>query len=126
MAAKLTGLTQKIAIQLHLVAESCTIRSSRSRAASLETFEYTVVSYMFTAFFIFAKQSLSSRGDVTGYQLHGVTTQKNSTWIFIAVKTSNLDDFQGKGKVVLCLTKHHAMKTYGEWRYSATHSWPRL
>jgi len=31
MAAKLTGLTHRIAIQLHLVAESCTICSSRSR-----------------------------------------------------------------------------------------------
>jgi hypothetical protein len=31
MAAKLTRLTHKIAIKLHLVAESCTILSSRSR-----------------------------------------------------------------------------------------------
>jgi hypothetical protein len=31
MAAELTRLTHKIAIQLHLVAESCTICSSRSR-----------------------------------------------------------------------------------------------
>jgi hypothetical protein len=31
MASKLTRLTHKIAIQLHLVAESCTICSSRSR-----------------------------------------------------------------------------------------------
>jgi len=31
MAAKLTRLTLKIAIQLHLVAESCTVSSSRSR-----------------------------------------------------------------------------------------------
>jgi hypothetical protein len=31
MAAKLTRLTHKIAIQLHLVAESCTICSSRPR-----------------------------------------------------------------------------------------------
>jgi hypothetical protein len=31
MAAKLTRLTHKIAIQLHLVTESCTICSSRSR-----------------------------------------------------------------------------------------------
>jgi hypothetical protein len=31
MAAKLTRLTHKIAIQLHPVAESCTICSSRSR-----------------------------------------------------------------------------------------------
>jgi len=30
MAAELTRLTHKIAIQLHLVAESCTIRSSHS------------------------------------------------------------------------------------------------
>jgi hypothetical protein len=31
MVAKLTRLTHKIAIQLHIVAESCTICSSRSR-----------------------------------------------------------------------------------------------
>jgi len=31
MAAKLTRLTHKIAIHLHLLAESCTICSSRSR-----------------------------------------------------------------------------------------------
>jgi hypothetical protein len=44
MAAKFTKLTHKIAIQLHLVAESCTICSSRSRqAATLETFGYTLV-----------------------------------------------------------------------------------
>jgi len=31
MAAKLTRLTHKIAVQLHQVADSCTICSSRSR-----------------------------------------------------------------------------------------------
>jgi uncharacterized protein YPO0396 len=31
MAAKLTRMTHKIAIQLHLVADSCSIRSSSSR-----------------------------------------------------------------------------------------------
>jgi len=31
MATKLTSLTHKITIQLHLVAESCTFFSSRSR-----------------------------------------------------------------------------------------------
>jgi len=31
MAAKITRLTHKLAIQLRLVAESCTIYSSRSR-----------------------------------------------------------------------------------------------
>jgi hypothetical protein len=34
MAANITILTHKIAIQLHLVAESCTICSSRSSAQS--------------------------------------------------------------------------------------------
>jgi hypothetical protein len=42
-AAKLTELTHKIAIQLRLVAESCIICSSRSKAASPETFGYIVV-----------------------------------------------------------------------------------
>jgi len=39
MAANLTRLTHKIAIQLHLAADSCTI----CQAASPETFGYTVV-----------------------------------------------------------------------------------
>jgi len=43
MAAKLTRLAYKIAIQQHLVAESCTICSSRLQAASPETFGYTLV-----------------------------------------------------------------------------------
>jgi hypothetical protein len=37
MAAKLIRITHKIAIQVHLVAESCTTRSSRMRTASPET-----------------------------------------------------------------------------------------
>jgi hypothetical protein len=47
MAAKLTRLTHKIAIQLHLMAESCTICSSRSRRPVrklLDISSYTVVS----------------------------------------------------------------------------------
>jgi hypothetical protein len=36
MAAKLTRLTHRIAIQLHLVADSCTICSSRSRRPVLK------------------------------------------------------------------------------------------
>jgi hypothetical protein len=43
MAAKLTRLTHKIAIQLRLVAESCIICSSRSKAASPESFGYTLL-----------------------------------------------------------------------------------
>jgi hypothetical protein len=44
MAAKPTTLIHRIAIQLHLVAKSCTICSSRSRRVSPETFGYTFVS----------------------------------------------------------------------------------
>jgi len=43
MATKLTRQTQKIAIQLHLVAKSCIVCSSRYRRASPETFGYTLV-----------------------------------------------------------------------------------
>jgi hypothetical protein len=53
MAAKLTRLTHKIAIQLHLVANSCTICSSRSRQPVrkiLVTPSYTIPSQ-----FIFAR-----------------------------------------------------------------------
>jgi hypothetical protein len=39
MAAKLTRLTHKIAIQLHLVAESCTICSSRARGPVRKLFD---------------------------------------------------------------------------------------
>jgi hypothetical protein len=39
MAVKLTRLTHKIAIQLHLVAESCTIYSSRPRRPVRKLFD---------------------------------------------------------------------------------------
>jgi hypothetical protein len=41
MATKLTRLTHKIAIQLHLVAESCTICSSHSRWPVLKLLDTT-------------------------------------------------------------------------------------
>jgi hypothetical protein len=44
MVAKLTRLTHKIAIQLQVVAEECTICSSRSRPTP-ETFGYTLESF---------------------------------------------------------------------------------
>jgi hypothetical protein len=44
MVAKLTRLTHKIAIQLHLVVESCTIRNSRSRRSVRKLLD--IVSYM--------------------------------------------------------------------------------
>jgi hypothetical protein len=46
MAAKLTTLTHKIAIQLHLVAESCNIYSSRSRRTVRKLLD--TLSYMYT------------------------------------------------------------------------------
>jgi len=53
MAAKLTRLAHKIAIQLHLVAESCTICSSRSRRKvrkllDIPSYFETLVSYHIT------------------------------------------------------------------------------
>jgi len=29
-----------------------------------------------------------------------------------------------KENLSLCLTKYHAMKTCGEWKYNSRHSWP--
>jgi hypothetical protein len=43
MAAKLPRLTHKIAVQLQLVAQSCTICGSRCKTVSPETFGYTLV-----------------------------------------------------------------------------------
>jgi hypothetical protein len=43
VAAKLIRLTHKTAMQLHLVAENCTICSSRSRWPVRKLFEYTLV-----------------------------------------------------------------------------------
>jgi hypothetical protein len=49
MVAKITRLTHKITIQLHLVAENCTICSSRSRRKLLDTYSYvTVLSVVLT------------------------------------------------------------------------------
>jgi hypothetical protein len=35
------------------------------------------------------------------------------------------DEYKVKVKFSLCLTKHHAMKIYWEWRDSSTHSLPQ-
>jgi hypothetical protein len=47
MAAKVTKLTHKIATQLHLVAESCTICSSRSRRPVRKLLDTTTYMYIF-------------------------------------------------------------------------------
>jgi hypothetical protein len=46
MAVKLTRVTHQIAIQLHLVANNCTICSSRPQEAGPETFGYTFISHV--------------------------------------------------------------------------------
>jgi hypothetical protein len=50
MVAKLTRLTHKIAIQLHLVAESCTILQFFLQVASPETFGYNLVSPRYASY----------------------------------------------------------------------------
>jgi len=54
MAAKLTRLSHKIAIQLHLVAESCTICCSRSRRPSGN---FWIHSYISLRFWFYAKNT---------------------------------------------------------------------
>jgi hypothetical protein len=66
MAAKLTRLTYKIAIQLHLVAESCTICSSLSRRPVrklLDTLSYLVPAYVTRLSFVSA---MSGEADDVG------------------------------------------------------------
>jgi len=46
MEAELTRLTHKIVIQLHLVAESCTICSSRPRRSVRLLFGYHLIHYL--------------------------------------------------------------------------------
>jgi hypothetical protein len=53
MAANLTRLTHKIAIQLQLVAESCTICSSRSRRPVRKLLDTLSYSYqLFSSYFV--------------------------------------------------------------------------
>jgi hypothetical protein len=48
MMAKLTKVTHKIAIQVHLAAENCTTWEFSLQEASPETFGYTLVHYSYT------------------------------------------------------------------------------
>jgi hypothetical protein len=71
MAAKLTRLTHKIATELHLVAESYTIFSSRSRRPVrklLDTPSYKILTYSFLRKFSI---------------LSGVVTENMSNVLFI-------------------------------------------
>jgi hypothetical protein len=83
-AAKLTRLTHKI--QLHLMAESCTISSSRSRwpvRKLLDTPSYMPPSSApFTSPWRWRQQGRPKLWYPTS-TLHGVTTQKTSVWIIL-------------------------------------------
>jgi hypothetical protein len=90
MAAKLARLTHRIAIQLHLVAESCTICSSRSRrpvrkllvtpsyaSAASSTFEFkTNKTEIISEYFWTALTSIpeEKRTGKTNYQIHGYSS----------------------------------------------------
>jgi hypothetical protein len=84
MVANLTILTHKIEIQLHLVAESCSIYSSRSRRSVQKLLDTLSYVYAFHASCLFDK-------------------------IY-----RKLFGYKGKGKVipVFFLTANHAMNAY--------------
>jgi hypothetical protein len=155
MAAKVTRLTHKIAIQLHLVTESFTIYSSRSRRPVrklLDTPSYAIMArcsvkaeghlYLLhtglSDLFIFRINSVTTNPfhvlldllwrwlvhrkvpTYTGRQNQEARTDfkyqagfKHMIKIFRRFNTErNYDRAATKVTFSLCLTKHHAMKTY--------------
>jgi hypothetical protein len=80
MAAKLTRLTHRIAIQLYLVADSCTICNSRSRRPVLKLLD--TPSYSSSPPSLLSNHKLNELGPLASTPtLPGVTTQKTSTWV---------------------------------------------
>jgi hypothetical protein len=93
MAATLTTLTHKIAIQLHLVAELCQMQFSL-QAASPETFGYTLVR--------FSREWRSANrtelktdagikgGSQNGYTIYGVITNDVSDYMNLLVRIAHI------------------------------------
>jgi hypothetical protein len=81
MATKLTRLTHKIAIQLHLVAESCTICSSRSRRPDRKLPVHILTPYFFKILFniILPSTSTSPPNFSTKYFYEFPITPKRAT-----------------------------------------------
>jgi hypothetical protein len=82
MAAKLTRLTHKIVIQLHLVADSCTICSSRSRRLVLkllDTPSYLMTTKEFRYFTLVAKERRHLRHGLT-WQLIRCSSNSPLSW----------------------------------------------
>jgi hypothetical protein len=80
MATKLIRLTHKIAIQLHLVAESCTIYSSRSRRPVRKLFgtpSYTDIQCSPNC--VYAEHCISAMGNPVSNEA-GTTLHKKSWW----------------------------------------------
>jgi hypothetical protein len=106
MAAKLTRLTHKIAIQLHLVTENSIICSSRSRRPVRKLLD--TLSYVISHLLHF----------ITLITLHVDYNYETSVYCSISKYPQEITilqtEFVGKVKlkVSLCLTKHQAMKTY--------------
>jgi hypothetical protein len=116
MAAKLTRLTHKITIELHLMTESCTICSSRSRRTVrklLDTPSYTSLQSNGPCTFPFLlHQQILLPKSLDTFHLYSSIKQsanwkspmQNEKRIALRVKV--------KVKLFLCLTKHHARKAY--------------
>jgi hypothetical protein len=105
MAAKLTRLTHRIAIQLLLVAERCTICSSRSRRPvrkllNTPSFISMVCNHcrsrscgLRRRVAMRLRRQQTQRYCYPTTPLHGVTTQKTATWISDPVCTSQYNNF---------------------------------
>jgi hypothetical protein len=78
MAAKLTRLIHKIAIQLHLVAESCTICNSRSRQPVQKLLDRPLYILIFVGHF--------SVYEITVSQLHGLEALDRSMIVINELK----------------------------------------
>jgi hypothetical protein len=98
--AKLTRLTHKIAIQLHLVAESCSICTSRSRRPVrklLDTHSYV--------------RARAHNTYIHTY-IHTCTHTHLPTYLPTYRGMHGAFSSRYKVQLPLCFTKHHTMKTY--------------
>jgi hypothetical protein len=71
MAAKLTRLTHKMAIQLHVVVENCTICSSRSMWPVRGSFRYTLVSNILNCYSSWTRYTRILKGQLHSSALRG-------------------------------------------------------
>jgi hypothetical protein len=106
MAAKLTILTHKIAIQLHLVAESCTICSSNSRRPVPKFFD-TPSKVTFPRILIFTFSTSFVHSYAAESQRNGGFRHRDKVQITAAVL------FSTTLTVVAFVIKHKTFNLYG-------------